>query len=227
MADNTPKRVSIEEDPYLAVCVGAAEARRVNETLRQLNGDRYLNPVLIAYERLEAGLLRYTIGEPEPWQPTEGTSAETEVMPTPSDPLLDGMGADSAPAPDGTSPAPELDPARNAEEDGESEDSLQVPEVTFGRPGPGIRGRAPSPEQPCENDARKQERGEVPDQLPGEHREGDGHQSEVTEVAGDRRNQPHPEPEPQSPPPTQATDGRTDAPVHVGKAEAKEEVHHR
>jgi len=55
--------ISVEEDPFAAVVAAATEARRLNEGLRRIGGRTPQNPVMLALERLRAGLIEF---EPAP-----------------------------------------------------------------------------------------------------------------------------------------------------------------
>ncbi len=64
MVRGTPRRASIEDNPYVAVRAAVEEARRLNKAFRSLGGSGCPNPVNLAIERLHAGLLHYVPEDP-------------------------------------------------------------------------------------------------------------------------------------------------------------------
>jgi hypothetical protein len=63
MADRADTRISGEINGFQAVLAAAAEARRLNDALRSVDSKRYVNPVSLAIEKLQAGLLRHVCEE--------------------------------------------------------------------------------------------------------------------------------------------------------------------
>jgi len=200
MSADTPARTSMHDDLFLAVRVAAAEARRLNGQLGKLNGQEYVNPAMLAFEKLEAGLLRYT-------------SEERSSFRDSSDDVLEPMTYSSVPivpreGPDDEGDAEDGDSEETCGEIGEEDKALtEVPalelDVGFQHPG--------------QNEAGSQVSRQISEDLRSEHGEGEGHENEPGTLKGDGGNQPDPEAEPDSLPPAVAVEGRPDTSIHIGE----------
>jgi len=59
MSETRTSRGLRDYDPFLAVKVAAAEARRLNSALKEIGGSQEFRPISLACERLQAGLVTF------------------------------------------------------------------------------------------------------------------------------------------------------------------------
>ncbi len=96
MVKNMGARVSVEEDPFMAVRVAAVEARRLNLEIGKLKGRQYINPAVLAFERLQAGLLQYSSEERKGFRDSEEDGVGISLRsPAPEAERADGIMDDS------------------------------------------------------------------------------------------------------------------------------------
>ncbi len=203
MAKGRPARISMEDNPFLAVRVGAAEARRLNRQMVQLRGSQYINPALLAFERLRAGLLRYTNEERCGLQDPPGDLQD--VSPFACSPGILPETAGAGPTPDRA----QNDDSPNApRESGDGEETL------LGIATWALDFRL---QHAGQDDSGREERQEISEDLHAGHHGRKRHEDEARALVGDGRDEPDPEAEPDSLSPALSVERRPDPPVHVGE----------
>jgi hypothetical protein len=202
MADQTPRPVSVEDDPYLAVRAAAAEARRLSDAFRSLNGNRCPNPVTLAVERLQAGLIQY-IPEDRRIDAQDEGGLRVILPPAPAGLCSPNLTRESSPGQQ-DSGLPDLD----TEEIEEEVVSLRVD---------GLRGGDLVLQEPGQDESGQEIGDEISGELGEGHPAGDGHEDESAGLIWDGGDHPDTEPEPKPSPPASTPDGRPDTPIHIGE----------